>query len=136
MFGSISNWVNENKPAMPSMPTMPAMPTVNMPQMPQMPGFLHKNKEPADEGVITEAGAASDEVPVKSESGEVSTAAVVSEGDVSEKVESPEGVAAEEAVLEEGETAAKNGPGFKILDSSKEIGSNIGSKCTIGILVD
>ncbi len=116
MFGSISNWVNENKPAMPSMPTMPAMPTVNMPQMPQMPGFLHKNKEPADEGVITEAGAASDEVPVKSESGELSTGTVVREGDVSEKVESPEGVAAEEAVLEEGETAAKNGPGFKILE--------------------
>ncbi len=132
MFGSISNWVNENKPAMPSMPnvsmpSMPAMPNVSMPSMPQMPAFLNKNnnpKEPAESEV--------DEVAVKlqepGEAGEVTDASAVQERELSaEKVDvSPEN---EPAVDEYGQQEAetKNGAGYKILDSSKEIGSNIGS---------
>lgn len=122
MFGSISNWVAENKPAMPVMPEMPAMPQIPTVTMPNMPSFLNKNKEASEnnpEGVVE--GVVGEEPPVKSESGGELGAVVDGEAKVVGASEVVDG----EVVVEEGADAGKN-TGYKILDSTKEIGSNIG----------
>lgn len=137
MFGSLSNWVNENvpKPTMPTMPNvnMPTvnMPTVSMPNMPNMPGFLNKNKDAskAEEGVENDQvatssdGATTDPVnvdQVKVENLEEEAEAKQVSGEET-KVTEEDGVS--RASDETAESAS-----YKTLESAKEMTKNMGSE--------
>jgi len=128
MFGSISNWVSENKPAMPSMPAMPTvnMPNVTMPNV-SMPGFLNKNKENADENP---EGPEGEQKPT--EQTEATTETVKVEN-IEEKSESAAAEVAESEVAADQTSApttpedeAAKGTGYN-LGAAREMGSNIGS---------
>lgn len=123
MFGSISNWVSENKPAM---PTMPAMPTVNMPNVTipnvSMPGFLNKNKESPDENP--------EETGVESNAAEtVKVENIEEEGESSAEVPAEGSAGGSEercATPTTPEDEAAKGTGYN-LGAAREMGSNIGS---------
>lgn len=121
MFGSISNWVNDNVPK-PTMPTMPTMPTVNMPAMPtvNMPGIFNKNKDtPEAEGEGEENSNVEQAIVDQGEkSNEIS--------DVKTEENFIEGEEVKTALDRElTEEEAKNG--YKPLESAKEMGKNMGN---------
>jgi len=131
MFGTLSNWVNEN------VPTMPAMPNVTIPSMnmPSMPGFLSKNKK--DEGSEGAEGAeaapavdSQSEATVAVEEVEARPPSVQAAG---EDVEArPASGQTEANASEEGAektNADAETAGYKTLESAKEMTKNMGSKC-------
>lgn len=127
MFGSISNWVNENVPK-------PTMPTVNIPtvNMPSMPGFLNKNKDATDEPTaensseVVDSSAKVAEETSESEPAKVED--VIVESSEKKSTENTADAANEEvkAPVEGEEPQSENG-GYKTLESAKEIGKNMGN---------
>lgn len=134
MFGSLSNWVNENVPK----PTMPNvnMPTVNMPtvSMPNMPGFLSKNKDVgSEEGVenaevATSPNGATTE-PVNADQVKLENLEEGAETEqVSDEVKNEETAASEQ---DDDNKASKDTPenaSYKTLENAKEMTKNMGSK--------
>lgn len=125
MFGSISNWVNENKPSMPSIPTIPTvnMPNVSMPNV-SMPGFLNKNKENTDENPVEEPNVEKDTneqtEPITTDEVKVENIEENNETGEATEIKNPS-----ETPSTPEEEAAK-GAGYN-LGAAREMGSNIGS---------
>ena len=154
MFGSISNWISENKPTIPtvslptvnvSMPSMPAMPTMTMPSMPAMPTMhnpFKKSEEAPKEGEETLTTNSQNELVEQ----EQTTVVVEKKPDTPVDLNNIEAVATEKQQTEEeanpdaaggdqedGEKANDGKFGFrtaptKAMGAAKDIGNNIGSK--------
>lgn len=133
MFGSLSNWVNENVPK----PTMPNvnMPTVNMPtvSMPNMPGFLSKNKDVgSEEGVENSEVATSPNdattEPVNADQVKLGNLEEGAETEqVSDEVKNEETAASEQ---DDDNKASKDTPenaSYKTLENAKEMTKNMGN---------
>lgn len=127
MFGSLSNWVNENVPK----PTMPTMPNVNMPtvSMPNMPGFLNKNKDANNlvEGVendqVATDGATTDPVNVD----QVTVEKLEEEAEAKQVSGEETKVTQEDGVSRASDETTENAS-YKTLESAKEMTKNMGSK--------
>ena len=141
MFGSISNWVNTNVPT-----SMPTLPTLNMPTLPtvHMPGslnFLGKSKTTAEPaGDETSAAAADVKVEVAEEAASSRPASQnsMTKSEVAEEPANKNNIDEtkheEVDVVDVPDTTAKSENhsqmgATKALESAKELGSNIGSKC-------
>lgn len=138
MFGSISNWINENKPniAMPNvnMPTI-NMPNIAMPNMPNMPN-LNMPKMPEFLGGKKAEGAEGEQVEQSVEGGETASAPAAANDTTEPKETQPNDAAAANAGQPGDENSSEkpagesSDPSFdpsKAFGAAKEIGSNIGS---------